>query len=134
MGWSTWKIILLSWSVVVLCRDTYYSTDISPERNSHLSEGLGSKCFLRNSEGEGNSSKSSFYILASSTSFAKQMEAQVTSRAEWFCSLSAVCASLIRCLSSGGQETEDCREAQISPWLKLSQWINMEKTNFKKMP
>lgn len=46
--------------MVVLCRDIYYTTDISPERNN-LSEGLGSKCFLKNSEGEGNISKSSTF-------------------------------------------------------------------------
>lgn len=102
----------------MLCADTYYTvliTDTRPERNSHLSDGLGSECFLSNTEDEGNGSKSSFPILTSSTPVAKQMEIPATSRAEErACSLGAVCVSLIRCRSSGGQEMENDREAEIS--------------------
>lgn len=96
----------------------YYTiliTDIRPEQNSHLSDGLGSKHFLSNSEREENGSKCSFPILMSSIPVAEQMEEPATSRAEERdCFLSAACAGLIRCCSSGGQEAENDREAEIS--------------------
>lgn len=125
----------IHWLVEPQCRNKYYTiliTDISPEWNRHLSDGLGSKCFLSISEGERNCSKSLCCTLTSFTLMAKQMEVPAPPcTEEWACSLSVVCMSLIRCPSSRVQVTENETEAEISHWPKLPWWTGTENNIFK---
>lgn len=134
-GWSTCKSILNH--LVNGCSVQSHIlfiliTDIRPEWNSHLSDGFGSKCFLRNTEGEGNGSKSPLPRLTSSTPVAKQMDVPATSHAEeQACSFGIVCASVIRHHSSACQEMENYRKAEISHWLEHPQWFSMKNNEFK---